>query len=186
MLIETPKWHVRAACAGLPGEWWWPEEKEQGTEGKEVCATCPVLASCLDDAVGRRELGGIWGGAGESVRRGFLRLRSRRPHRDPGPVEGCGCGWCEALRDHVETLRLGPLVVDRPPVANRNTVAARHGIRATQSKGCRCDSCLWSATKLAQALTRVGLDTAEHWDEWAATGSRTWWRECQQMMRPAR
>ncbi len=59
MFVETPKWHVRAACAGLPFDWWWPEDKEQGTEGKAVCVTCPVLASCLDSAVARRESGGI-------------------------------------------------------------------------------------------------------------------------------
>jgi WhiB family redox-sensing transcriptional regulator len=170
MLVETPKWHVRAACAGLPGAWWWPETKQQGNAGKAVCATCPVLANCLDDAVGRREDEGIWGGAGENLRRGFIRLRLARPHDDPAPVAGCGCGWCRGVKRHVETLRVGSQVTDRPSVMNRNGRSARHGVRATQSKGCRCDPCNWSATKLGQALTRVGLDTAEHWDVWADVG----------------
>ncbi len=61
MRVETQKWHVRAACAGLPFDWW-PEDKEQGAEGKQMCATCPKVASCLDDAVGRNEHGGIRGG----------------------------------------------------------------------------------------------------------------------------
>jgi hypothetical protein len=55
-------------------------------------------------------------------------------------------------------------------VMNRNGRSARHGVRATQSKGCRCDPCNWSATKLGQALTRVGLDTADHWDMWSDVG----------------
>ncbi len=154
---------------GLPSEWWWPVEKGQGLAGKAVCARCPVIGACLDDAVVRREHEGIWGGCGENMRRGFIRLRPKRPHADPGPVEGCTCGWCRALRRHMQTLLTGSQSKARPPVAIRNGRRARHGIRATQSKGCRCDACNWSATKLGQALARLAVDTADHWERWAET-----------------
>lgn len=38
-------------------------------EAKQVCASCPVQARCLEDALGRSEPNGIWGGLTPEERR---------------------------------------------------------------------------------------------------------------------
>lgn len=64
-------WVAAAACAGTDPELFFPEslaaDTPQVIAAKAICARCPVLLSCLMDAVRDRERG-IWGGTTERER----------------------------------------------------------------------------------------------------------------------
>jgi WhiB family redox-sensing transcriptional regulator len=45
-------------------------------EAKEVCRGCVVREQCLEDAIGRGEKFGIWGGMSERERRRVRRARN--------------------------------------------------------------------------------------------------------------
>ena len=67
-------WRPRAACAGLPSDWWVPFHETTGRGQKPsptavaTCAACPVREECLAYAVKWREHG-YWGGTNEKQRR---------------------------------------------------------------------------------------------------------------------
>jgi len=63
-----PGWTVDAACVSIDPELWFPSEG--GTTSRavlEICASCPVRASCLATAMVNVE-DGIWGGVQERPR----------------------------------------------------------------------------------------------------------------------
>lgn len=69
-----------AACRSKPGELFFPDHPTPGAynQGKAVCATCPVISTCLAyvehcDPAG--EWDGLWAGLTRTERR---RLRTRR------------------------------------------------------------------------------------------------------------
>lgn len=70
----VPPWHDDAACRGMDPELWFPRRGEPTRPAQDVCATCPVVADCLDWALGNGEQFGIWGGTSERERR---RMRRR-------------------------------------------------------------------------------------------------------------
>jgi WhiB family redox-sensing transcriptional regulator len=45
---------------------------------KDTCNRCPVRQACLDEALGRRESFGIWGGMSTAERRELLRRTARK------------------------------------------------------------------------------------------------------------
>lgn len=164
-IAAIPTWQRQAACRGQgPDEFF--QERRPGNNAvsaaaRRVCAVCPVLAECLD--YGLEEIGGIWGGVGESQRRAFVRARRSRPH-GPDEARGCSCTWCQLLRVH-----LARLDGDGEALIDSNGTGATHGRRVTYNRGCRCEDggCLWSASATAQALTRAKVDTSQHWSDHA-------------------
>lgn len=69
-----PSWFDRAACEGLDPDLFFAERGESLDAAREICATCPVQAECLDYALRHRIIHGVWGGLSERQRR---RLRRR-------------------------------------------------------------------------------------------------------------
>lgn len=73
-------WRDRAACAGHPTEWWFPEKRGARTavtrHAIDICRQCPVQLDCLRHAQEHLELHGIWGGCTEAQRLGL-----RQAHR---------------------------------------------------------------------------------------------------------
>ncbi|GEM_PF-804065 len=135
-------WARRAACAGADTNLWFPtldDPDNHATTAKAICAGCPVRLECLVDALGRNEDGGIWGGAGEDIRRYLGRAL---PHATHDPVvlpEVCGCRWCRAVRKHFAALDgTGTGALDR------NGPGATHGRRVTYARGCRCGACTFA------------------------------------------
>lgn len=63
-------WQRRARCRGEAGRDFYPpftgerkrERIAREARAKELCATCPVRAQCLDHAVHTGERHGVWGG----------------------------------------------------------------------------------------------------------------------------
>jgi WhiB family redox-sensing transcriptional regulator len=70
-------WRSKAACNGLDPSIFYPDETEDPSDAKAVCALCPVQVQCLEHALGRREKEGIWGGCTERDRRRIIRQRRR-------------------------------------------------------------------------------------------------------------
>jgi len=70
-LIE-PNWTAGAECLSIDPELWFPEKGGSTSRAVlEICASCPVRASCLATALVDVE-DGIWGGV-EAARRGQAR-----------------------------------------------------------------------------------------------------------------
>lgn len=125
----TTGWRARSACNGLDPAIFFPEIEEggdnHGAEAKAVCATCPVVETCLVDAIESGQDVGIWGGTGESLRRWLARA-----------WRAGGETWTAALDAHLATLH-----GEHRPVVDRNGKGATHGLRSTYNRGCRCRAC---------------------------------------------
>lgn len=64
LLGYRPAWHAEAACHGKTHLFF----GAGSLEAKRICRTCPMQRVCLDDALDRGELSGIWGGFNGSER----------------------------------------------------------------------------------------------------------------------
>ncbi len=70
-------WRAKAACRGSQLVAFYPpatgerrdEKRRRELEAKKVCDHCSVLGCCLEFALERREVHGIWGGTNEIERR---------------------------------------------------------------------------------------------------------------------
>lgn len=69
-------WKDRAACHGLPDEYFFPPPKVRILAAtRRVCAGCEVRLECLAYALNHCEDNGIWGGLSEQERRDLKRRR---------------------------------------------------------------------------------------------------------------
>lgn len=78
LLAAPGPWVVRAACAGMDPEVFFPTRGDIGpilTVALGVCATCPVCRPCLEYALAHPTLSGVWGATTHRDRR---RMRSER------------------------------------------------------------------------------------------------------------
>lgn len=67
-------WAAQAACRNAEPDELFVRGAEQN-KAKRVCATCPVRAECLAEALDNRIEWGVWGGMTERERRALLRRR---------------------------------------------------------------------------------------------------------------
>ena len=68
-------WQMDGACRGLSADFFFHPDNERGRakrvredNAKAVCATCPVMAECLQWALDVGEPYGIWGGKSAAER----------------------------------------------------------------------------------------------------------------------
>ncbi len=79
--MKNQWWRDRAACIGLPMEWFFPEHPKGEASydnGKRVCAGCPVTAECLllaADYVATGDRYGLFGGKTPAERRLARRVK---------------------------------------------------------------------------------------------------------------
>ncbi|WP_166503527.1 WhiB family transcriptional regulator [Modestobacter italicus] len=66
-------WQDRALCAQIDPEVFFPARGESTRTAKDVCAACPVMGRCLDQALADDERYGVWGGLSERERRALQR-----------------------------------------------------------------------------------------------------------------
>ncbi len=72
---QTP-WAGRAACLGMDTELFFPRRAEQvPPEVRDACNRCPVRGPCLDYALPRFDLLGVWGGTSALERKQMRRQR---------------------------------------------------------------------------------------------------------------
>jgi WhiB family redox-sensing transcriptional regulator len=74
--VKKGAWTAQAACRGTDTEIFYPVTPDEEAEALSICATCPVRAQCLDDAIRNREIYGIWGGTTPEQRRRIRRERA--------------------------------------------------------------------------------------------------------------
>jgi WhiB family redox-sensing transcriptional regulator len=89
-------WRTFAACRGKPTALWFSPLPHHQALAIEVCSHCPVRQACLDDALGRGEVEGVWGGTTPGERAASTRSTRevRYPECDPRvlPPSVAPCG----------------------------------------------------------------------------------------------
>lgn len=71
-------WLEGAACAGRDVETFFPGGGcGSNKKAKSICAGCPVVADCLEYAMERPWLAGVWGGMSAHQRRDLRREQER-------------------------------------------------------------------------------------------------------------
>ncbi len=81
--VPAPGWEVFARCreAGVSTDLFFSDELADITAAKLICAECPVLAECLQEAIARAEPCGVWGG--QLFCNGHILAQKRRRGRPP-------------------------------------------------------------------------------------------------------
>lgn len=89
---------LEAACAGAPTDVFFPismdgrggrrtadlaRTRTQEAQAKELCSRCPFVVPCLQYALDRSWIAGVWGGTNEGERRVLRRKMPRAPIRKP-------------------------------------------------------------------------------------------------------
>jgi len=74
-MIGRPAWHAQAACRGVPTNLFFPRRGERTDEARHLCATCPVTADCLAEAlaIAERDDDGFRAGMSAQKRRRLRR-----------------------------------------------------------------------------------------------------------------
>lgn len=85
----------RAACRGLPPEWWDVDHSESAIQrGKEICRGCPEQLECATFAL-EHKLRGVWGGilfglhgpiSRRSPNTNKEKAKENKKHAQPGPM----------------------------------------------------------------------------------------------------
>jgi len=86
--LEGSVWRAKAACKGLPLEWFFPDAEDATkiatviARAKRVCARCEVQLDCREYAINAAieftsDLYGIWGGLTQSEIRQEAKRRTR-------------------------------------------------------------------------------------------------------------
>ena len=87
---DTSFW-TDAACNtgdGSMAAMFFSDELQDIAAAKRICAECPVLESCLEGALGRKEPWGVWGGQLFSNGKILVAKRRRgRPPKNPRPED---------------------------------------------------------------------------------------------------
>ena len=76
------EWQFQGACRDLPSEMFFHPDGERGPRrrnrentAKAICATCPVIQACREQALAAHEPYGIWGGLSEDDRLAIIERR---------------------------------------------------------------------------------------------------------------
>lgn len=83
-------WEAQAACrtSGVPTDLFFSEDLSEIAAAKRICAACPVMAECLEQALHNQEPWGVWGGQlflnGKML---TVKRRRGRPPKHPRPED---------------------------------------------------------------------------------------------------
>lgn len=79
LYVPRPPWVRHAACTEAPLRLFFPPTEHDAAydAGRTICATCVVRLACLEEAMGRPEVHGLWGGLTPRERRRLARQRRR-------------------------------------------------------------------------------------------------------------
>jgi WhiB family redox-sensing transcriptional regulator len=86
----TTNWELEARCRteGVDPELFFSEDLGEIAAAKRICAECPVMAACLEQAIANEEPWGVWGG--QLFLNGRLltvKRRRGRPPKHPRPED---------------------------------------------------------------------------------------------------
>ena len=71
----TEPWLAGGSCRPYPTAWWFSSDLGETATAKHICAECPVRAECLEYAIERPALSGLWAGTKPAER---IRIRDAR------------------------------------------------------------------------------------------------------------
>jgi WhiB family redox-sensing transcriptional regulator len=74
----TANWMDNGICRNHPPATFFPSDGVGVEVAKRICATCPVLDTCLEYALDNHIDHGVWGGTSERQRRRILKARGVR------------------------------------------------------------------------------------------------------------
>lgn len=76
-----PEWMLAASCRQVDPEIFFPKlpGAAAAAEAKELCRRCPVQVECLEYALDRQDVWGVWGGLTTRERELVRRERGLRP-----------------------------------------------------------------------------------------------------------
>ena len=57
---DAGSWRAASVCRNFPTRWWFGGDHRETVRAKEICAGCVVRVPCLEFALGRPELLGVW------------------------------------------------------------------------------------------------------------------------------
>lgn len=72
--IARPEWMADAACLDHHPDLWFSEMGNAAIRAREICASCPAIALCLQWAMETNEPDGIWGGRSVKERANLRRV----------------------------------------------------------------------------------------------------------------
>lgn len=72
--FELGNWSTQGACRKHPTALWFAVRAPEIAQAKRICEGCPVRAECLEHALARPTLLGIWAGT-TPVERSAMRVR---------------------------------------------------------------------------------------------------------------
>lgn len=138
-------WTKRAACVDKPHSWWFPTGATNPIRAKEICASCPVQAECLDFALTTNQQWGIWGGLDVEQRHGQRAYRVIHCNVCGRtftwlPVSGPPPRFCSGSCRRVNHNKSVSDSRKRRVGSNRG-MGRTHGLIATYNDGCRCEQC---------------------------------------------
>ena len=91
-LASDWEWQYDAACKGMATDIFFYTDRERGPRrarreriAKSICATCPVINQCREQALRLAEPYGIWGGLTEEER---LEILSKKLNRNVNLIAG--------------------------------------------------------------------------------------------------
>ncbi len=144
--VHRSTWVTAAACRGCSVDLFYADRSGSSTEALAVCATCPVRAECLADAlafertVAVQEVYGVRGGMSAMERRRLLAVdRVRQPRAACGTDSGyyrhrrlreAACESCKAAHRVATADRAGRNVVESAPTWAMPS-GAKHRARVT-------------------------------------------------------
>ncbi len=68
-------WMAEGNCRNYPPAAFFPSDGVGVDRARKICATCPVIETCLEYALHNRIEHGVWGGCSERERRRILKRR---------------------------------------------------------------------------------------------------------------
>ena len=89
-ITTTQTWERDAACRrdGVATELFFSEDLSEIAAAKRICAACPVMSQCLEQAIHNEEPWGVWGGQlfcnGKML---MVKRRRGRPPKHPRPED---------------------------------------------------------------------------------------------------
>jgi len=85
-----PSWMAKGACVGTdPDAFFPPPGPKTDRDAKAICATCPVVDTCLEYAL-TNHLDGVWGNTNGRERKRLRPAAKRKPGPPPAPITNHG------------------------------------------------------------------------------------------------
>lgn len=151
---------ARPACAGLPTSLFFPEKNQRAQlqRALTICHACPVRALCLDAALKRGEVHGVWGGISERARR-QLRPDQRASWHGTAAgyrARGCRCSACSIAHAEAQAAWVERRVAIPHADHLEAGVAIPHGtLGGYTNHRCRCLLCRGAKRDAARAYRQT-------------------------------